>query len=209
MSGVASSTCSRLSRTRSRCLARRAETSVSASGRSPASRTPRLWAIAEATSAGSGTAASGTKTAPSVNRLRSASAATASASRVLPTPPGPVSVSRRTSGRRRRSVKARPPAPAPRAPSAGWETGLPPALGEGPGRARSVRMAFDRAAVQPWRPCVSNPKGCSPRIIAATTDVVNFSKARGAHLAPRVTSRRGDDARYSPAPSRIPHAPRS
>jgi hypothetical protein len=34
-------------------------------------------------------------------------------------------------------------------------------------------MAFDQAAVQPWWSCVSNAKECSPRIIAAWTDVVN------------------------------------
>src|SRR5829696_1682131 len=104
MSGVASSRCSRLSRTRRRCFARSVETSVSASGRPPTSRTPRLWPIAEATSAGSGTAASGTKTTPSANADSSLSAVSR-ARRVLPTPPGPVSVTRRTSGRQRRSVK--------------------------------------------------------------------------------------------------------
>ena len=103
MSGVASSTCSRLSRTRSRCFAaecrdqRLGERAVASLAHA------ERCAIAEATSAGSGTAASGTKTAPSANSA-SAAAATASASRVLPTPPGPTSVSRRISGRRRRSV---------------------------------------------------------------------------------------------------------
>ena len=100
----------------------------------PASRTPRLWAIAEATSAGSGTAASGTKTAPSANSDSSLAAASR-ASRVLPTPPGPVSVSRRTSGRHKRPVNVVTSRSRPTSAVSGVGNGPSRSLVEGPGRA--------------------------------------------------------------------------
>src|SRR5215213_4939484 len=77
-----------------------------------------------------------------------------------------------------------PPAPVRRAPSVEWDSAWPRFLDEEPGRARSVRMVWDRAAVQPWWSCDGNPNGGSPRNIAATTTVVNFSRApavRDAH----------------------------
>ena len=97
--GAASTRCSMLSSTSSRCLVARTSRSRSASGRPPSSRTPRRCAIAAGTSAGSLSGANGTKKTPSA-KSSSSSAAACSASRVLPVPPVPVSVSSRTSSRR-------------------------------------------------------------------------------------------------------------
>ena len=83
--GAASTRCSKLSRTRSSCLAARKSRRRSASGRSPSSRMPSAVAIAEGTSSGSVSAASGTKKTPS-GKSSSSSAAACSASRVLPVP---------------------------------------------------------------------------------------------------------------------------
>ena len=64
-------------------------------------------------------------------------------------------------------------------------------------------MAFDRVAVQPWRPCDSNLNKGSPSIIAATTDVVNYSIwGFRAHLAARHVAAR---SRCSIVASAVPN----
>ena len=75
----ASSRCSQLSSTSSRCLGRRASARVASNGRPGSSRTPRAPATAWGTSAGSGSAARSTSHTPSAYAGRT-SAATWSAS---------------------------------------------------------------------------------------------------------------------------------
>ncbi len=98
ISGAASSTCSKLSRRSSICLAPRYSLRTSMAGRCPPTIpcTSSVAAMVSITSPGLRSAAKSTKKAPCGNRSAIRAAAWR-ASRVFPVPPGPVSVTRRTS----------------------------------------------------------------------------------------------------------------
>ena len=95
-SGAASTTCSRLSRSRSAFLSPMRETTPSPSVRSSASLTSSAAARAGRNASGSVTSASGTNATPSRNSAASARP-TSTIMRVFPTPPGPVIVTTRWS----------------------------------------------------------------------------------------------------------------
>jgi hypothetical protein len=90
-SALASTRCSQLSRTRSRCLSRSASVRVATSERPGWSYTPRTEATVPRIRAGSDTEARSAIQAPA-EYVRSTSAATRNARRVLPAPPTPVRV---------------------------------------------------------------------------------------------------------------------
>ena len=104
-SGAAATRCSKLSSTSSSRRSRRNAISRSTIVSSPATRTPRTWAMADATRSGSEIEAKPTNHTPP-GKSSTRSAATRIASRVFPTPPGPVRVSRRRSGRRSHGTRA-------------------------------------------------------------------------------------------------------
>ena len=97
--GPAVTTCSKLSRTRSRRLSARTSIRRSRSDSVPMSRSPSAPAMVSRTRLGLAIGARLTKATPS-GKSSTTSVAAAIARRVLPTPPGPVKVSRRTPGSR-------------------------------------------------------------------------------------------------------------